>query len=147
MFQFAGFPSARYGFTRGCAGLPRAGFPIQRPADRRTCAPPLPGFFSPFLHSTLLYRSLSSIQPCGVVPASSAWVSRVPAYSGSRCAASCSGYGALALSGRLFQSRSPALRGRLCGPNPAAHAPRFGLLRFRSPLLPESMFLSLPPAT
>ncbi len=33
------------------------------------------------------------------------------------------------------------------GPNPRAHAPWFGLLRFRSPLLTESMFLSLPPAT
>ena len=34
-----------------------------------------------------------------------------------------------------------------CGPNPGAHAPRFGLFPFRSPLLWESMFLSLPPAT
>ena len=34
-----------------------------------------------------------------------------------------------------------------CSPNPWMHAPRFGLFRFRSPLLPESMFLSLPPAT
>ena len=33
-----------------------------------------------------------------------------------------------------------------CSPNPWMHAPRFGLFRFRSPLLPESMFLSLPPA-
>ena len=32
-------------------------------------------------------------------------------------------------------------------PNPAVHARRFGLLRFRSPLLPVSMFLSFPPAT
>ena len=39
------------------------------------------------------------------------------------------------------------LENHLCGPNPAVHAPRFGLFRFRSPLLPESMFLSLPPAT
>ena len=45
---------------------------------------PLPGFFSPFLHSTLLYRSLGGVSPCGVVPASSARVPRVPAYSGSR---------------------------------------------------------------
>ena len=33
------------------------------------------------------------------------------------------------------------------GPNPMVHAPWFGLCRFRSPLLPVSMFLSLPPAT
>ena len=31
--------------------------------------------------------------------------------------------------------------------NPSMHARWFRLLRFRSPLLPESMFLSLPPAT
>ena len=71
---------------------------------------PLPGSFSPFLHSTVLYRSLGSIQPCGVVPACSAGVSRVPAYSGSRGAAQPSGYGAFTLSGRLSQSRSPLLR-------------------------------------
>ena len=36
----------------------------------------------------------------------------------------------------------------VCGPNPAVlKAPRFGLFPFRSPLLWESSFLSLPPAT
>ena len=30
---------------------------------------------------------------------------------------------------------------------PKVHVPWFGLLRFRSPLLPESMFLSFPPGT
>ena len=40
MFQFAGFPSVRYGLAHGCTGLPRAGFPIQRSADHGTCAPP-----------------------------------------------------------------------------------------------------------
>ena len=39
------------------------------------------------------------------------------------------------------------LLNQLCGPNPEVHAPRFGLFRFRSPLLTESIFLSLPPAT
>ncbi len=34
-----------------------------------------------------------------------------------------------------------------CSPNPGMHASRFGLFRVRSPLLTESMFLSLPPAT
>src|SRR5699024_12796321 len=34
-----------------------------------------------------------------------------------------------------------------CSPNPAMHASRFGLFRVRSPLLTESMFLSLPPGT
>ena len=40
MFRFAGFPSAHYGFMRGCTGASRAGFPIQTPADHRVCAPP-----------------------------------------------------------------------------------------------------------
>ena len=31
--------------------------------------------------------------------------------------------------------------------NPGVHAPRFGLFRVRSPLLAESIFLSLPPGT
>ena len=31
-----------------------------------------------------------------------------------------------------------ALLNLKCSPNPAVHAPRFGLFRFRSPLLPES---------
>ena len=36
----------------------------------------------------------------------------------------------------------------LCGgPYPGVHARRFGLLRFRSPLLPESLLFSFPPAT
>ena len=35
----------------------------------------------------------------------------------------------------------------LCGPNPGAHAHRFGLLPFRSPLLRESLLFSPPPAT
>ena len=39
------------------------------------------------------------------------------------------------------------LLNQLCGPNPAVHAPRFGLFPFRSPLLWKSMFLSFPPAT
>ena len=30
------------------------------------------------------------------------------------------------------------LSNQLCGPNPGVHAPRFGLFRFRSPLLTES---------
>ena len=65
---------------------------------------PLPGFFSPFPHGTLLYRSPGSIQACGVVPASSAGVSRVPAYSGSRQACFPSAYGAFTLSGRPSQN-------------------------------------------
>ena len=36
---------------------------------------------------------------------------------------------------------------RSYGPNPGMHASRFGLIRFRSPLLTESLLFSLPPAT
>ena len=39
------------------------------------------------------------------------------------------------------------LKNQSCSPNPSTHARWFGLFRFRSPLLAESMFLSLPPAT
>ena len=46
-----------------------------------------------------------------------------------------------------FPVRSPILRLSCRSPNPVMHAPRFGLFRVRSPLLTESMFLSLPPAT
>ena len=67
---------------------------------------PLPGSFSPFLHSTLLYRSPGSIQPCGVVPAPSHRVSRVPWYSGCRHALPAFAYGAFTLSGRSSQDRS-----------------------------------------
>ena len=33
------------------------------------------------------------------------------------------------------------LKNHKCGPNPAMHASRFGLFRFRSPLLSESFFI------
>ena len=47
-----------------------------------------------------------------------------------------------------FPVRSPILRLSCRSPNPAMHAPRFGLLPFRSPLLWKSInFLSLPPGT
>ena len=55
-----------------------------------------------------------------MVPASSARVSRVPAYSGSRRAFRLFAYGAFTLSGRLSQSRSAKASGRFRGPNPAA---------------------------
>ena len=53
------------------------------------------------------------------------------------------------LTGLSLTGLSPSLAGfpktillrllnQLCGPNPGMHASRFGLFRFRSPLLPES---------
>ena len=41
----------------------------------------------------------------------------------------------------VFPDRSAGFVHDLCGPNPEAHALRFGLFRFRSPLLPESFFI------
>ena len=52
------------------------------------------------------YRSLSSIQAYGVVPARSTRVSRVPVYSGYRHVSSFFAYGAFTLSGRLSQNLS-----------------------------------------
>ena len=85
------------------------------------------------------YRSLSSIQPYGGVPAHSHKVSRVSWYSGSCCPCLTFAYGAVTLYGRSFQDRSAGLACNVCSPNPGMHASRFGLFRFRSPLLTESI--------
>ncbi len=73
-----------------------------------------------------------------MVPACSVKVPRVSTYSGYRHVNSSFAYGAFTLSGRLSQNRSAKLLNQLCGPNPGMHASRFGLFRFRSPLLTES---------
>ena len=54
----------------------------------------------------MLYRSLRSISPWGVVPPPSHRIPRVPWYSGSRLLSSPFAYGAFTLSGRLSQNRS-----------------------------------------
>ena len=77
-----------------------------------------------------------------MVPALSIKVSRVSMYSGSRSVSSPFAYGAFTLSGRLSQTFLLELLNLKCGPNPGVHALRFGLFRFRSPLLTKSMFLS-----
>ena len=56
-------------------------------------------------------------------------------------------YGAFTLSGPPSQAVPLTDRLTYAVRNPSMLARWFGLLRFRSPLLPESMFLSLPPAT
>ena len=53
-----------------------------------------------------------------MVPAPSARVSRVPAYSGARSAACPFAYGAFTLSGRLSQNRSARICSHSCGPEP-----------------------------
>ena len=73
-----------------------------------------------------------------MVPAYSVKVPRVSTYSGYRHANRPFTYGAFTLSGRPSQAVLLSLLNQLCGPNPGVHALRFGLFRFRSPLLPES---------
>ena len=73
-----------------------------------------------------------------MVPAYSVKVPRVSTYSGYRHANRPFTYGAFTLSGRPSQTVLLSLLDQLCGPNPGVHALRFGLFRFRSPLLPES---------
>ena len=73
-----------------------------------------------------------------MVPAHSIKVSRVSMYSGSRSVSSPFAYGAFTLSGRLSQTFLLESLNLKCGPNPGVHALRFGLFRFRSPLLTES---------
>ena len=76
-----------------------------------------------------------------MVPAPSDKVSRVSSYSGSRYPSSTFAYGAFTLCGRPSQNLSAGLGRDFRGPNPGLHATRFGLFRFRSPLLPESLFI------
>ena len=76
-----------------------------------------------------------------MVPARSHKVSRVSWYSGSRCPNSPFAYGAFTLFGGTSQTLPLGSLVTSRGPNPEAHALRFGLLRFRSPLLPESFFI------
>ena len=61
------------------------------------------------------------------------------------------GYGALTRSGRLFQGVPLTLARSFADgpttPRDASPHPRFGLLRFRSPLLAQSLLFSFPPGT
>ena len=87
-----------------------------------------------------------------MVPADSRRISRVLRYSG---AASLRldgfGYGAVTLSGRAsLRVRLPVKSitvGNPTTPGGALPRPRFGLFRFRSPLLAESLLFSLPAGT
>ena len=73
-----------------------------------------------------------------MVPAYSVKVPRVSTYSGYRHANRPFTYGAFTLSGWPSQAVLLSLLDQFRGPNPGVHALRFGLFRFRSPLLPES---------
>ena len=108
---------------------------------------PLPGFFSPFPHGTMRYRSSSSILPWRVVPPASHKVSRVSWYSGS-CSMHLLALTRLSLSLARFPNRfcfTPAL---VSSPQPRTGFPiRFGLCPVRSPLLGVSLLIPFPPAT
>ena len=129
-----------------------------------TVSLPSRGAFHLSLTVLVRYRSLESVQPWRVVPPASDRVSRARPYSGT---ASCGGlgaaYGALTLSRRPshavplpspFVTASGIVSSPAGGPaTPRAatpdglHMQRFGLARFRSPLLARSRLISLPPGT
>ena len=73
-----------------------------------------------------------------MVPARSHKVSRVSWYSGYCHAYFPFAYGILTLFDWSFQCHSARIVSRYNSPNPGMHAFRFGLFRFRSPLLPKS---------
>ena len=91
------------------------------------------GSFHLSLTVLVRYRSLRSIQPWQMVLPSSNRVSPAPSYSFNTYKTFV--YGTFTLFGRLFQNRSTYFIGTL------------GLIRFRSPLLAESLLFSFPPGT
>ena len=123
---------------------------------------PSRGAFHLSLTVLVRYRSSESVQPWRVVPPASDRVSRARPYSGSQTAV-------LVLRVRGSHPLRPALPCRsatrllcnhstegssvTCVPQPPGgnacrlHAPGFGLVRFRSPLLAQSRLISLPRGT
>ena len=108
------------------------------------------GAFHLSLTVLVRYRSLGSIQPCGMVPADSDGIPRVPPYSGAAPVLSaCRVPASHRLRGRV-PSPSATLPGFLWSVLQPRHAPkrrRFGLVPVRSPLLGESLLLSFPAGT
>ena len=105
---------------------------------------PSRGSFHLSLTVLVHYRSPGSIQPFGMVPDTSGWIRRAPPYSGSLLMPLHDfGYGSFT----LFASPSQVIPLSchvhfLAGPiTPPSRW--FGLLRFRSPLLTESIFFLL----
>ena len=124
---------------------------------------PSRGAFHLSLTVLVRYRSRESVQPWRVVPPASRGVSRARATLGRRPAASDLPGTGLSPCSAGFPGRSPrwlvcnsgrGMRPSVAPPNntgaetPARlHARRFGLARFRSPLLPGSRLISLPRGT
>ena len=75
-----------------------------------------------------------------MVSALSHGIPRVPCYSGYCLLRSAFAYGGITLSPRSFQCLSASFPLASDSPNPVVQAQRFGLFRFRSPLLTESIF-------
>ena len=113
-----------------------------------TVSLPSRGAFHLSLTVLLLYRSSGSILAWRVVPPASHGIPRAPRYSGS-CSLTCVfGYVALTLSGRPSHAVLLTLINAKCSPQPRKYFySRFGLLRFRSPLLAESRLISFPRPT
>ena len=79
-----------------------------------------------------------------MVPTSSVWIPRVPTYSGFRLFLSVFNYGAFTLSRSAFHLSSSNLFLLMTYPLPLSYFyVRFGLFRFRSPLLSESIVFFL----
>lgn len=74
-------------------------------------------------------------------------VSRVSRYSGASLLASTFGYGSVTLYGVAFQRLGLVSTHLIGSPTTPGASSRFGLIRFRSPLLTESRFLYTPPLT
>ena len=109
---------------------------------------PSRGSFHLSLTVLVRYRSVASIQPWRVGPPDSGGVSRVPSYLGSPWDSQRFAQGALTRYGATFQMLALAMLRPWPGPaTPGDRSPGLGLIRFRSPLLAESRFLSSPPAT
>ena len=79
---------------------------------------------------------------------SSVRIPRVPTYSGYPWPSHNFAYGTVTLFGAAFQPSLTIVLGIAMGSLPRTYCyMRFGLLRFRSPLLSESFLLSFPPGT
>ena len=127
-----------------------------------TVSLPSRGAFHLSLTVLVRYRSQESVQPWRVVPPASDRVSRARPYSGcatvgrrvSRTGLSPAAAGPSCRSAtRLLCDHSTEGSSVTCVPQPPGgnacrlHAPGFGLVRFRSPLLAQSRLISLPRGT
>ena len=93
------------------------------------------------------YRSIRSIQPFRMVPVTSRRIPPVPRYSGYCPSTNMFKYEAFTHYGSSFQTILLYICRIMSVLNPTLHAAWFGLFRFRSPLLTESLLFSFPPGT